>query len=390
MQDWPLPHRSSTVVSHNQKHQESASIECSITGIMDQGRYNWTKTPHSPNPQLEINDCPLSKFSADDARNCLKKKTVVFVGDSVTRYQYVNFVHMLEHGAYPSEVPCTTLDSSGVEKITDGDDDITTTTQQQENYVCNSFSNVNLWPNSAEYHFNTNLKLNNECCDCFKPQFDPKDIPKGTPSPKTMEHRVYQNDDYEITVVYIWFAKSFLPKADNWSGVKGHFMCPPFNGSYWCEAGYCEEQPEYMMDLDEALVKIVKPLQPNVLIMNAGLHRTTSDWPDHFWHSVASSAAEAVKDTNGVAFWRTTTASNSSRIHRWYDYKALATIPQYGVQILDYYAVTEQLGKNVENAYWDQWHFNDMVYGQLNNFVLNAVCPVERSELLLESSRKVI
>jgi hypothetical protein len=40
-------------------------------------------------------------LSRSDLRSALRKKTIVFIGDSVTRYQYLNLAFFLERGKWP-------------------------------------------------------------------------------------------------------------------------------------------------------------------------------------------------------------------------------------------------------------------------------------------------
>ena len=53
-----------------------------------EGLYNW-----------EPKECALPRLTAEMARQCLSHKSLSFVGDSVTRYQYVSLAHWLSKAA---------------------------------------------------------------------------------------------------------------------------------------------------------------------------------------------------------------------------------------------------------------------------------------------------
>jgi hypothetical protein len=43
---------------------------------------------------------PAASFDPIRAHHCLRNKSIVFVGDSITRYTYLNFVNWIENGAW--------------------------------------------------------------------------------------------------------------------------------------------------------------------------------------------------------------------------------------------------------------------------------------------------
>ena len=54
-------------------------------------------------PLLLVAGVPLHRFSSAQAAQCLASSnhSLVFVGDSITRYQYISLVNFLEHGQWP-------------------------------------------------------------------------------------------------------------------------------------------------------------------------------------------------------------------------------------------------------------------------------------------------
>jgi hypothetical protein len=63
------------------------TLSAGVTGkfYMDSdGHYSW-----------EPDGCRLRRFTGDEARKCLSGRHVAFVGDSVTRYQYISLAFFL-------------------------------------------------------------------------------------------------------------------------------------------------------------------------------------------------------------------------------------------------------------------------------------------------------
>ena len=80
--------------------------------------------------ELELPDtCRMRRYSSSEARTCLKDRHVMFVGDSLSRYQYLSLAHLLERGTYPprfrarENVPCRRIDeATGMEACSKPDD----------------------------------------------------------------------------------------------------------------------------------------------------------------------------------------------------------------------------------------------------------------------------
>jgi hypothetical protein len=60
---------------------------------------HWYSTPGGE-LLYEPDACQLRRLTADEARQCLANRSLTFVGDSLSRYQYVSLAHFLSHGQY--------------------------------------------------------------------------------------------------------------------------------------------------------------------------------------------------------------------------------------------------------------------------------------------------
>jgi len=61
--------------------------------------------------------CRLKRYTAVEAKQCLNNKSILFVGDSLTRYQFLCLAYFLEHEKHPPRFPflqnCTHINEDG-------------------------------------------------------------------------------------------------------------------------------------------------------------------------------------------------------------------------------------------------------------------------------------
>jgi hypothetical protein len=81
-------------------------------------------TSHKWSPRLDgsrefdlTDTCTLKRYTAADARQCLAGKHISFVGDSLSRYQFLSLAYFIDKGSYPPRFPrpttaagCTHID----------------------------------------------------------------------------------------------------------------------------------------------------------------------------------------------------------------------------------------------------------------------------------------
>jgi len=56
---------------------------------------------HDGSQRLELNGCQLHRYTRKEALQCLDGTHINFIGDSLTRYQYVSLAYFIEKGTYP-------------------------------------------------------------------------------------------------------------------------------------------------------------------------------------------------------------------------------------------------------------------------------------------------
>jgi hypothetical protein len=126
----------------------------------------------------------------------------------------------------------------------------------------------------------------------------------------------------------------------------------------------------------------IKPLQPDILVINQG------HWPCPSIRSepgltMFTSAIQNATPSGGIALWKSTTAkglkadsfANSTEFMRALqngvdstEFKR--TLQNRGIHVFDAWEIRRHLSLRPE-AYWDQLHFNPFVYRELNIALLN-------------------
>mmetsp|Transcript_5297 Transcript_5297/g.16036 ORF Transcript_5297/g.16036 Transcript_5297/m.16036 type:complete len:215 (+) Transcript_5297:2769-3413(+) len=74
--------------------------QCTQLGFGGSMAGSWYKDDRSGNLMYELEACRLRRLGAAATRACLAGQRIVFLGDSVMRYQFTSLVHFLASGAY--------------------------------------------------------------------------------------------------------------------------------------------------------------------------------------------------------------------------------------------------------------------------------------------------
>jgi hypothetical protein len=295
-------------------------------------------------------ECGIKRFHHADTVSCLRNKHVLFVGDSLTRYQYLSLVLFLEFGRWPEQMGGN---RSHPGLLWEGE--------------------FGSW---TDYTVATNVVFNRrERCDCYKGE-GPKE------RSKTITNRDYFNPDLNINVTFIgWFEQ-----------LQGHFPlgwldAPPLSkDSYryvppdW--QGGIAILPDLMLSafpqgFDEVVVntgwwKVPQLSQGNVPLAKRLLHPLQR--------------LLSVKQPGKVPIWATTTLNQHGKgaappRDGLLGAPYLAAL-QLGWRVLDRHGMTvalkrhlQDVGLPLEFGWADQLHFRPFVYEEFNNMLLNILCP---------------
>lgn len=238
---------------------------------------------------------PSFKFNPtlDDnsALNTLRNKKIVFLGDSITRYQYLNLVYFIERGHFPQPY-CTD--------------------EKMEHSVCcqnkvRGGSKGNGW--SSFFH-STNQGLNgNEICDCArKDGFN-------------LENRVYRNEEMNTVIAFFWLGRDLGINLRE--GMFNYPLRPACvltgNNKIDSDNSSCNNIVVTASKFDnvtligDAIRNITVSLKPDMFILNWG-HHTTYSWQKGVGRQQYESISQAINDmkvkssqTKTLFYWKATT-----------------------------------------------------------------------------------
>ncbi|KAL4440174.1 hypothetical protein ABPG75_003175 [Micractinium tetrahymenae] len=322
---------------------------CSFRGPLPLWAVQWSQANGTAD-QLAVRGCQLQRFSHEQAQRCLAGKRLVFVGDSVTRYQYLTLLHFLERGTWPAPL-------GGVP----GEP---------------SVANEHEWPSWNDFLRGTSRLFNgHELCDCFRADWVPGSGWKPAEEDKH-ENRFYRRrlgaaaggDIFVSHITYTTYPNK----------MHGHYGFPPYlKGRRPCAPATCDFPADWAHHLAEGLAGPIKDLRPTHLVLNSGLWASSNMLPD--WPAIAAAGAAAVAPQGGRAIWRGTTANRGRKVpvHPGHDAMAIEHTRAAGWDLLDAYNITQPLLAMKRRPMWDGRHFLAVVYEEINLYLLNMICPDE-------------
>jgi hypothetical protein len=265
-------------------------------------------------------------IGARQARNCLRNKKLTFVGDSLTRYQYINLAHFITVGEW------------------------------EWDYL--NGTNMHEWDDWFEYFYMTS-RLNgcNEICDCYRSG------PNITA--ETREHHYYHSKLYNISIsMHSWYGNAPIyagRRVPNATDFKlrclrlKHFNEDLLQFTKKASAKY---------NIVSFLDKVIGVVAPDILVLNQGF------WPMNRSIQHMASIAAAARRVAKAVVWKTTT-SPKNKVKTDSD-AFLKVLKSFDLSIFDAYALTLN---NPAEKYWDKVHFSNDVYSELNsNFLKKFVC----------------
>ena len=327
--------------------------------------------------RLQLEGCDADAAGGAALEACLAGRHIVFIGDSLTRYQYLNLAQRIVLGTWTAfhgatnaagvKLPLTELERS--------------------------------WPSWAAFMAGTNERLQgNEICDCYRAE--------GL-GPFIAENRYFYYPALQLRLTYIFMIEAgttryhsldFLnASCGNPCGCRGCVPAPACGlhledealNHYNPEAD--DAQARFLDSLVVGSVKTATLLAPvDALVMNIG-YFGGAGWPresNKFRHSTVSREVykralinvtrrlQALDPPPKALIWKTTTASNGN------DYLpkvelawANATLVPLGWQLFDAYSLTKEFeGRAPSFVERDGVHFKPHVNRGLNEALMLHLC----------------
>lgn len=280
-----------------------------------------------------------------------RNKEIIFMGDSLTRYQYLNFIGFLHTAQWVSRPPH--IESERAWATIDGD-----------------------W---VQFMKLSNLRFGGyEICDCHRDTHNPIPIEYTQEQsdenwiPGVKENRHYYDPNYNITVRCFFFTgfpflMSTIPNVTDFLNMDNsldQWLFNRYNPTY-----------EYRYDhIDDFLTTHIKPRNPDILFINMGFWskspglRDMNLNPKHF--------AESLKAVVRIPIWKTTTASvcdvpclESESISEIDSPNAQQVFKNEKIAIFDAFKISKPFRFDKAN-YDDSRHFKPHVYAVLNKHLI--------------------
>jgi hypothetical protein len=265
--------------------------------------------------------------SVERVRRCFDGKKVVFVGDSLTRYQYLNLVNALYTGSWQTIRPSIVAEKE--------------------------------WADWKSFHLGTNLRFGcNEVCDCYR---DIKNVFK--------ENRHYFDSLRNISIsMYLWLPMRPIhtlpaPTVANFS-----LRCSSADEFQRPFREYAPTATSSEANITRFINEIVRPLKPDIFVINQG-----------FWSFDALRTPSAMADLYAASrsasrrpIWKTTTAPRRPR-GAVDSSSFVQMVTETGFEIFDAYNVTAPFSDQAE-FYWDMLHFHNNIYSHLNSAFSRQLC----------------
>lgn len=260
-----------------------------------------------------------------ELRNKLRNKSLIFIGDSLTRYQYLNLVGFLHTGYWKFEKPLSEWEKE-----------------------------FETW--EEFFHVTSSRLGENEICDCHR------------------EHRVYNLDDYNIREnrvyrdnVHNFSISLYLHFPDFPILINSDFKKPGLFGTL--ESYRSISHTHVYKNILDFLNNFIVHLHPSILVFNQGFW--LKDLPLITEGDGLLAFINAMKSSCDLPIWKTTTSTLSMNWnYEIYFPYFISNLTANGIEIFDAYAITEKY-RNHSHLYFDQVHFHPVAYKDLNmKFIL--------------------
>mmetsp|Transcript_54121 Transcript_54121/g.114988 ORF Transcript_54121/g.114988 Transcript_54121/m.114988 type:complete len:460 (-) Transcript_54121:207-1586(-) len=339
--------------------------------------------------------CRLTRYTAKEARQCLAGKSLLFIGDSLTRYQYLSFAYFLEYNKFPprfqAKSPCNQIDEHGFKTCSEPDDP----------NVCaeGDWLRYGGWP--------AYLQSLGGGVDggLFNGRMEAHTLRNGGKAVENMKYVTAEgkndlNDGGRVTFSYAM--------ESGWEG--SEYFSPGWNFTGCAFTGTCRytpEQYEEKIKLDETrsfdwnYTKITDALQKgssfaeqhlgtNYVLYNRGLwgrinQNTVKDVMELMYNFTGGKESMANR-----CFFRSTTGCERTRSNgiNNYEYTTVRRATyDGGCEYVDVAHLTEEFstlfynhppparsGLEYGSVFWDAVHYQPWVYEELNQVLLNILC----------------
>eukprot|EP01041_Mallomonas_annulata_P003856 gene3856-7688_t len=290
----------------------------------------------------------------NEVKTLLRDKRIVIIGDSLTRYQYLNFVHFLSTNTWISSHPRNEVEGDWLE-----------------------------YGGWKTFFKGTSRRMGCfELCDCRRPEGE-----------GGHESRHYHDPNYNLSIHYfLWLAPH---------KISGFVSIPTSNEAYADAYANCtfgipriinESNFNYSSNIYDFLDQSIRPIYPDSVIVNQGI------WPDVDLRTESfHKFAKLLSNITSLPIWKVTTAifdgkpeetKNTFCTYIRGDFpgpecnpldsdKMLNLFKGHKIHIYDTYSMSKDLIME-PSAYFDTYHFMPFVYRELNKQLIRQLVSLIR------------
>ena len=355
----------------------------------------WRKR-HDGSKELTVPfTCYLTRYTPEQAGKCLKNKNLFFVGDSLTRYQFLSLAYFLEHKKWPMRF------NAGLQPCLDHIDENgnPTCSKKEEPSVCseNDFVDIGGWKSYYQ------AMGGGTGGSVFHGRMESQSIRSGKRFPIVDTMQYTSSDKYG--------EGNGRTKLSAYMEL-GRSGMEPFHGFNFTGCGYnatCTYTPERYAqnekrvsnsDFDWEYPNIVTGFGPNGTSFHAQHQDTNYIFYNRgIWGAIQIDKAEKMMSamyemtggdegrrvSNNRCFFRSTTANfqTNTELKHLKDLESGPVrdiVRRSGCEYFDISFVTEEFSRIEDKSYeqrstfLDQVHYTPWVYEELNNLLLNVLC----------------
>lgn len=319
-----------------------------VTGISG----NWTISKELEHSFLtDFQSHPLrQRETAIQWIKFLKNRKIVFIGDSLTRYQYLNLVHFLKSFQWNTHTP---VSSSAATSDTDNHNFYPPV--EMETY----------WNSWEDFLFGTNALLGCfEICTAYR-------YPSHGVPIRLHENRYYYHPGLNLSIDMFLYTPPHplsIQLTVNvrmfWEYCRNHTFHTEIQKYLFFDANMSSR----LFDIFTLLNEYIQPMSPDVLIVNQGLWAHPTLREKHTFNHLLTT----MKNASQHAIWKTTTPKYRQNLHLPIDSTGFVDqIRASGVSIFDTFGLTASMSQL--RVYWDLKHFLPFMYTELNIALLQQL-----------------
>lgn len=344
------------------------------------------KMRHDGSRELTLpSTCRLKHYTARDARQCFNNQNLLFLGDSLTRYQYLSLAYFLEYNKWPPRFqalnPCNHIDEHGNR----------TCSKQDEPNVCAEGD----WIRVGGWSAYTQSLGGSTDGGIFHGRLEAQSL-RDEPKIENMQYVSRPEEGGRTKLSYViengWRGQELFPPGWKFTGCAYNASCrySPEHHAYNMERNKAKDYDWNYSSIMDAFGANGTSFQEqhadtNFVFYNRGL------WGKLQEDKANSMMALLHNFTSDRCFFKSTTSCGrtiQNDLFKWEEGPIRRAAFNNGCEFMDVGHLTKEFStlffahpqppRNLmfeyHSVFWDAVHYQPWVYEELNNMLLNIMC----------------